>query len=101
MARVCAEHGCPTISPNRRCPEHTRQLDRARGTTAERGYGAEHVKTRAQWAPLVATGNVKCWRCGQYIAPDAPWDLGHDDDDRSRYRGPECQLCNRGVNGRK
>lgn len=69
-----------------------------RATTTQRGYGSGHKRMRAQWAPKVATGTVTCWRCGELIAPDDPWDLGHDDDDRSIYRGPEhAGPCNRSA----
>lgn len=102
--RVCTEPGCPTIVEqgvrDGRCDEHRRARDRARGTSAERGYGPKHRAERKRWAPLVASGNVKCWRCGEYIAADEPFDLGHDDADRTRYRGPEHQGCNRATAGR-
>ena len=103
---VCIEAGCPTLTERTRCTEHERAKDRARGTRRERGYGAEHRALRARWVPLVATGNVKCWRCGDYIAAGAAWDLGHDDRDRSKYRGPEhvgreCRAGgNRATSGR-
>ena len=99
--KVCLEPGCPTLTTGTRCTEHTRSKDRARGSRIERGYGAEHQARRKAWASLVATGHVRCWRCGEYIPADAAWDLGHDDDDRARYRGPEHQACNRAVNARR
>lgn len=76
-----------------------------RGTTTERGLGHEHQQLRKRWAPKVATGTVCCWRClangkpelEALIAPDEEWDLGHDDRDRTVYRGPEHRLCNRGT----
>jgi hypothetical protein len=42
-----------------------------------------------------------CWRpdCETVIDP-ADWCLGHDDHDRSRYRGPECPACNYATAGR-
>lgn len=70
---------------------------RSRQSTTERGYGHQHRKARAQWARSVERGSVRCWRCGRVIHPAAPWDLGHDDYDRSRYRGPEHRACNRGA----
>lgn len=99
--RVCAEPGCPTLIPQPgRCPTHARARDRARGTRQERGYDSAHLKLRREWEPRVATGTVKCWRCGRLIPAGVPWDLGHDDTDRTAYRGPEHQHCNRATNGR-
>lgn len=59
------------------------------GSTTARGYGAHHQQTRAHWAPKADAGLVDCWRCGRPIHPGQPWDLGHDDHDRSITRGPE------------
>ena len=99
--RVCAEPLCPTLTEGTRCPTHTREKDRARGTRQERGYDAAHDRLRAEWAPLVATGHVKCARCREAIAAHAAWDLGHDDHDRNRYAGPEHASCNRATSGRR
>jgi len=43
-----------------------------------------------------------CWRpgCGKRIDP-TDWHLGHDDRDRSRYRGPECPSCNQATASRR
>ena len=60
-------------------------------------YGSHHQKLRASYAPLVATGNVVCWRCGKFIEPGSPWDLGHADGDPLRYAGPEHARCNRAT----
>ncbi len=72
-----------------------------RASTSDRGYGTEHQRVRAEWAPAVATGIVVCWRCRRVIPAGAKWDLGHDDADRSRYRGPEHLKCNRATAGRR
>lgn len=67
------------------------------GRTTARGYGAEHQKLRRRWAPTVATGTVKCARCGDPIAAGAKWDLGHVDGSKGEYRGPEHSECNRAT----
>lgn len=70
-------------------------------TPAQRGYGPEHHRLRRQWAKRVARGGVTCWRCGAPILPGQLWDLGHDDNDRTRYRGPEHRKANRAAGARK
>jgi hypothetical protein len=64
-------------------------------TERQKGYGAPHRKLRRQFAPSVATGTVRCARCRKPIRPGQPWDLGHDDHDRTKYIGPECVPCSR------
>lgn len=92
-ATPCAFPGCGGRGIFRgRCPRHKR------GTTAERGYGANHERTRASYALAVKQGRAVCWRCREPILPDEPWDLGHDDLDRSITRGPEhANRCNRSA----
>lgn len=72
-----------------------------KGTSTQRGYGAAHKKLRERVKPFVLAGQVDCWRCGRPIDPAEPWDLGHDDEDRSQYRGPEHMRCNRGAPNRR
>ena len=72
-----------------------------RSTTANRGYGSRHQALRAKLAPRAAAGLTRCARCGKPIRPEEPWDLGHDDFDRTRYTGPEHARCNRATTGRK
>jgi hypothetical protein len=68
-----------------------------------RGYGRAHRKLRADWQRRMDEGEtVNCWRCGEPIEPGEAWDLGHDDDDRTLYRGPEhAGRCNRSAAGRR
>lgn len=100
--RVCGQPGCPELIPTPgRCTKHARAADRARGTRQARGYNAAHDRLRAEWAPKVATGNVRCARCRRFIPADTPWDLGHDDNDRTKHTGPECVACNRATAGRR
>lgn len=105
MARAkhpCSEPRCPVPLPagTSRCPEHTRARDKARGTRQQRGYDRTYDRERRRWAPLVATGTVGCARCRAPIPAAAPWDLGHDDHDRSIIVGPEHRACNRATSGR-
>ena len=69
--------------------------------TTARGYGSAHQKLRRALEPKVATGRVRCWRCGNLILRGQKWDLGHDDDNRQIYRGPEHLKCNRGEPSRR
>jgi hypothetical protein len=67
--------------------------------TAERGYGGRHQRIRAHAAELVEDGQGWCVRCGGWINPAEPWDLGHADGDRSQHHGPEHSFCNRSAGG--
>ena len=58
-----------------------------RKSQRERGYGTGHRVRRRLLAPLVAEGLARCSRCGELIEAGTPWDLGHDDYDRSIYSG--------------
>lgn len=81
-----------------------------RSTTA-RGYGAAHNRRRKSDQELVEAGGAVCWRCGRPIVPMkllrrdgrmvSNWHLGHDDDDRTVYRGPEHEKCNLRAGGRQ
>lgn len=72
------------------------------GSAVERGYGYEHIKLRRKYAEeLHRVGFTHCWRCGEIIYDGQPWHLGHDDWDRSKYRGPEHAKCNTAAAARK
>ena len=58
-----------------------------------RGYTNAHVARRKQLAPLVATGQVNCFRCGEPIGPGQRWHLDHRDDRRG-YLGAAHAVCN-------
>jgi hypothetical protein len=77
--------------------------------TTQRGYGTAHQNLRKRVERDVQAGIAACWRCQAnglphdkaLIKPDEPWDLGHDDNDRTKYRGPEHRKCNRATAGRR
>ena len=71
-----------------------------RPTTTQRGYGAAHQRKRAEYQAKVDAGGAKCWRCHKPVNPGDEWHLGHDDYDRSKYKGIECPQCNLGVGGK-
>jgi hypothetical protein len=70
-------------------------LPRVLASREARGYGQPHRAVRSELEPIVLAGGVRCWRCGEYIRPGEPWDLGHVDGDKTRYAGPEHRACNR------
>lgn len=102
--RVCPEPGCPEVQAERRCPDHARQAERARGTRQQRGYGAEHDRLRARWKPRVERGEVDCHEVVclmpmRRILPGEPWHLCHDRM-TGNYLGPGHATCNVSEGGR-
>ena len=71
------------------------------GSRQERGYGAEFDRAKRAARAEVKAGGVSCVRCGRGIDPDEPWDLDHDEHDRSVINGPAHRWCNRSAGGRK
>jgi hypothetical protein len=84
------------ISP----PDLNKLTEMQKAKTHSRGYGWKHQQMRARFEREVAAELVACARCGRLITPGEPWDLGHDDFDRSVHRGPEHRACNRATAGR-
>lgn len=104
--KVCLEPGCPTLTKASRCPIHARAKDRARGTRQARGYDKHHDRLRAEYQRRMDAGEqFICWRCAEQGKPHhvdpADWHLGHDDLNRSVYRGPECPAGNLATSGRR
>jgi hypothetical protein len=96
--RVCVEAGCPELTTTTRCPAHTRERDKARGTRQQRGYDSHYDMRRKTDVRNLANGAVlTCWRCGGVVLPH-DYSLGHCDDDRRVIHGPEhlrsCNLAN-------
>jgi hypothetical protein len=101
--RWCERCGQRLITGRRRrlCDSCRRRRPTPLAPTADRGYGAAHRAERERWAPKVARGEVCCARCGRPIQAGEPWDLDHDDRDRSQYLGPSHAACNRATAGRQ
>jgi len=79
-----------------------RKVDTAAGRAREAQYRSrDHRRRRAEAKVEVEAGRACCWRCGRWLAPGSLWHLGHDDVDRSVYRGPECVSCNVKAAARK
>lgn len=102
--KVCITPGCPALirgtARGNRCKDCRAAAEAARGSRADRGYGAEHQSLRAEWQRRIDEGkHVLCWRCDKRII-GTHWHLGHDDTDRSITRGPECVKCNLRAAGR-
>lgn len=96
--KVCIEPGCPTLTQHVRCKPHRAIREAKRPRSRARGYDKRHEALRARWSPLVATGEVSCWRCHNLIEAGSSWDLGHNDE-RTAYMGPEHESCNDRAGG--
>jgi 5-methylcytosine-specific restriction protein A len=65
-ARPCSQPGCPHLTRRgRRCPEHARVYERARGSAAARGYGPRWQAASAAYL----AANPRCV-CGPGCCPN-------------------------------
>jgi hypothetical protein len=77
---------CGRLTPASRCP-----------SCRTRRYGRGHQRLRQAWNARVATGSVRCGRCGQPIASGELWHLDHLP---SGVRHPSHAACNVANTGR-
>lgn len=100
VMKICNERDCPIKVPAgvKRCPKHTRERDRKRGTPTQRGYGQEH---RTRFREGVLARNPICVLCLRRPATEADHyprsrdelvELGLDPNDPRFGRGL-CHPC--------
>lgn len=101
--RVCTTSGCGTLhTKGGRCDQCRRNADRERGNRHERGYDAEHERTKARLLP--AAIGEPCPRCGEPMLRAEDLELGHTTDravdPTARGDRIEHGNCNRSAGGR-
>lgn len=84
---------CGTPSSGTRCTLHERARQQARNANRP-GHRAAHAKARAALAPIVASGQATCYRCGKPITTQS-WDA----DNTPHGWHPSCSACNRAHGG--
>lgn len=57
LQRLCATPGCDELTAGRRCQSHVRAVERARGTSTERGYDAAWQRIRKV---ILARDDYRC-----------------------------------------
>lgn len=80
---------------------HRKRITPAVKARAREYNTPKHRALRKAWQVEVDAGHASCWRCGKPIPPGTKWQLGHDDNDRTVYRGPEHPRCNLSAAARK
>lgn len=103
--RVCPTPGCPALVTSGYCGPCARERDAARGRRQERGYDAAYdAERRAYQRRMDAGETFDCWRCRElgkpHLVDPHDWHLGHDNQDRSIIRGPQCSSSNLADAGR-
>lgn len=73
LLRACLE--CGGLSPGTRCPDCRRAKDRARGTSAARGYGAAHQAARRALSRQLPTSCA--YGCGTWLTAEDRWHAAH------------------------
>jgi hypothetical protein len=100
---VCLVPGCPTVAHSRgRCAEHEAAREQQRGTRQQRGYDAQHERTRRR---LMATAvGTACPLCGEMMTEHDRLELDHTTplkhDRRSRGDRIVHGTCNAREGGR-
>lgn len=97
--RNCPEPSCHELVDAGRCAAHRRAKDAARGRRQARGYDAAYDAVRRDYQRRMDAGETfECWRCAElgrpHMVDPTDWHLGHEINDRSRIRGPQCPGSN-------
>ena len=99
----CNQPGCPAlVEPGQRfCPEHLRQerkrYDRDRGTSAQRGYGANHRKLRKK----VLAEEPLCRECLKENKLTPATEMDHSDGNQWNLERSNLQGLCHGCHSRK
>jgi 5-methylcytosine-specific restriction endonuclease McrA len=93
--RPCLD--CGTLTPNTRCPTHTRTRDQARGSRQARGYDRAYEQAR----DAAIRNATHCATCGDLFTTENPATGGHvrairNGGSTSDGIKPECRRCNYG-----
>lgn len=80
-----------------KCSECRGKAEQVRGTSTQRGYGAEHQRR----GTAAIQGKTHCETCGQPFTPDNPVTRGHRKDIRAGGTASDgylaqCRRCNYG-----
>ena len=95
--RPCSHPGCPALVDSGKCPEHSRQYERDRGTSTARGYGRLHRKIRE----IVMREEPLCRECLKIGRVTPSYEMDHIDGDAFNRARSNLQMLCKACHARK